>query len=203
MFVRIVIVLVACAGCLAAQSKKSADLAQGKILVTPREAPDPVFAQSVILLVRYNENEAVGLMLNHRSTVSISRVLHETQAAAKHPEPIFVGGPVELDSVMAIARAAKPPEGSAPVLGNLYAIMSKAPLEKALADRDANSLHVFLGYCGWGPHQLENEVRLGGWYVFDGGENLAFDSAPSTLWMRMIDKTELQVVRLGFVAPGR
>lgn len=198
---RLQAVLLAGACCVWAQSKKPEDLAQGKILVTPRSAPDPLFAESVILLVQYSQDTAVGLMLNHRSTVPVSRVLRETPSAAKHSEPIFVGGPVELDTVMAVARAAKQPDGAAAVLGDLYLIMAKPALEKALGTRDANGLRIYLGYCGWGPHQLANEVRLGGWYIFDNGKDLAFDSDPATLWTRMIEKTELQIVRLGFIPP--
>jgi putative transcriptional regulator len=194
--------LLAAVSCLTAQSKRPEDLAQGKILVTPRDAPDPHFAESVILLAKYDQNGAVGLMVNRRTEVAVSRVLKEIQAAAKHSELVFVGGPVELDTVMALARSPKPPEGAASVRGDIHFLMSKAALEKALAGPDSNNLHIYLGYCGWGPHQLENEVNLGGWYVFDHGEDLAFDSDPGTLWTRMIARTEQQIVRLFFKPPG-
>ncbi len=187
--------LVACACCLAAQSKRPEDLGIGKILVTPRNAPDPLFAESVILLVRYSDNEAVGLMVNRRSTVPVSRALHEIQAAAKHPEPVFVGGPVELDNVLALARAAKQPEGASAVLGDIYLVAARPSLEKALSATGANGLHVYLGYCGWGPHQLENEVRLGAWYIFDRSVDMAFDSDPATLWTRLVARTEQRIAR--------
>src|SRR5580704_13341366 len=96
--------LLAGACCLEAQSKRPEDLAAGKILVTPRDSPDPLFAESVILLVRYSETGALGLMVNRRTTVPISRALREITAAAGHSDPVFVGGPVELDSVLALAR---------------------------------------------------------------------------------------------------
>lgn len=189
-------VFIAAACCLTAQSRQPEDLGIGKILVTPRNAPDPHFAEAVILLVRYSETDAVGLMLNRRSNVPVSRVLEEIKGAAKHSEPVFVGGPVELETVLALARAAKQPEGAAAVRGDVYLMMARTALEKALAGPDPNGLHVYLGYCGWGPHQLETEVRLGGWYVFDRSEDLAFDSDPATLWTRMIARTEQQIVRL-------
>ncbi len=60
--------LLACACCipsLLAQSKRPEDLAVGKILVTPHEAPDPLFAESVIVLVQYSDTGALGLMINN------------------------------------------------------------------------------------------------------------------------------------------
>jgi putative AlgH/UPF0301 family transcriptional regulator len=94
--------LLAGACCLAAQSKKPEDLAVGKMLVTPRHAPDPLFAESVILLVRYDETGALGLMVNRRTTVPISRALRELDGAAAHSDPVFVGGPVQLEMVFAL-----------------------------------------------------------------------------------------------------
>lgn len=195
---RIPLLFFAAACCLLAQSKRPEDLGAGRILVTPRNAPDPHFAESVILIVQYADSGTVGLMVNRRTTVPVSRALHEIAPSAGHSEPVYVGGPVELDSVLALVRAPKPPQGAAAVRGDIYLIMARTALEKALGARDSNNFHVYLGYCGWAPHQLENEVRLGGWTIFDRGEDLAFDPNPDTLWTRMIARTEQQLVRLLF-----
>lgn len=191
---RVCILLMAGVCSLAAQSKRPEDLALGKILVTPRNAPDSAFAESVILLVRYNDDEAVGLMVNRRSKVPVSQALQELKTAAGHSEPVFIGGPVELNTVMALARASKEPEGGTAVLGNIYVIGSKTGLEKALGGPDPKAVRTYLGYVGWGPHQLENEVRLGAWYIFGRGQDMAFDAEPDTLWTRMVARTEQQLV---------
>jgi len=182
--------LVVCACSLAAQSKRPDDLAVGKILVTPHDAPDPLFAESVIVLVQYSGAGALGLMINKRTTVPVSRALEGVTGASKHSEPVFVGGPVQLDTLFALARAAQRPEGAAEVFGNIHFISTRAALEKALAGApNPGGLRVYAGYCGWGPHQLENEMRLGGWYIFDRSEDLTFDADPATLWTRLERKT--------------
>ncbi len=195
--------LFACACCVLAQSKSPQDLATGKLLVAPRDAPDPAFAESVILLVRYDESGVVGLMVNRPTKVSISTALKELKGAGNHPDPVFVGGPVELDTVLAITRGPKKPADAADISGGLSLIASKAGLEKALRGAtDPAALRIYLGYCGWTRPQLEQEVRLGGWYVFDRSEALVFDKEPATLWSRLIGKTELEIVRLGLTLPG-
>lgn len=196
--------LLAGACSLAAQSKNPADLAAGKILVTPRDSPDPLFAQSVILLVRYNGTGALGLMVNRRTTVPISRALSELDDAKGHSDPVFVGGPVELGTVFALARAPGKPEGATLVVGNIYFIAAKTALEKALGGGSKPSgLRIYLGYCGWGPHQLDDEVRDGRWYIFNRGEVLAFDAKPATLWSRLVGKAEERLVWLGYGGPAR
>jgi putative transcriptional regulator len=193
---QLAIFLLACAGSLAAQSKRPEDLALGKILVTPRDAPDPAFAEAVILLARYGDTGVVGLMLNRRSTMPVSRILRDVPGAPAHSDPVFVGGPVELDTVLALARAPRAPEGAANVFGSIHLIASRAALEKALgATTGENELRIYLGYCGWTRPQLEYEVSRGAWYIFNRSEDLTFDPSPGTLWTRMIGKAEEQIVR--------
>ena len=190
------LILLAGAGPLAAQSQRPEDLARGKVLVAPREAKDPLFAQTVILLVRYDATGAVGLVLNRPTDIPISRALHQIPGSAKHTDSVYVGGPVELNTVMAVARSPQKPEGAQDVFGNIFLVAAKTALEKALGQPpNAGALRVYLGYCGWGPRQLENEMRLKAWYVFDRNEAFAFDTTPATLWTRLVEKTETQIVR--------
>jgi putative transcriptional regulator len=178
-----------------AQSIRPEDLAQGRILIMQRDAPDPLFARSVIVLARYDETGALGLMIHYRSEVPIQRALAGIKGAEKRTDPLFVGGPVELQGVLALLRSNMPPEGASRVAGNLYLLSSKQSLGTALSEgRKASELRIFLGYAGWGPGQLENEVRQHGWYIFNYDESLVFDEHPDTLWQRLIDKTGLQKV---------
>ena len=177
-----------------AQSIRPEELAQGKILIMKRDAPDPLFAQSVVILARYEKTGALGLMLHYRSDLPIQRALAGIKGADKRTDPVFVGGPVELQQVLALIRSASPPPNASPVTGKLYLVASKPGIETALSERKASELRVFLGYVGWGPGQLDREVQLGGWYIFDYDETLVFDEHPETLWQRLIEKTELRKV---------
>lgn len=179
------------------QSVRPEDLAQGKILIMQRDAPDPLFAHSVIVLAHYDRTGAVGLMIHYRSNLTIQRALAGIKGAEKRTDPLFVGGPVELQGVLALLRSASPPVDASHVAGSLYLLSSKQSIGAALsAQRKASDLRIFLGYAGWGAGQLEREVRLNGWYIFDYDEGLVFDEHPETLWKRLIERTELLKVGL-------
>lgn len=178
-----------------AQSIRPEDLAQGRILIMQRDVPDPLFTHSVIVLAHYDENGALGLMIHYRSDLPIQRALAGIEGAEKRTDPLFVGGPVELEGVLALLRSKTPPEGASHVTGNLYLLNSKQSIATALSEgRKPSELRIFLGYAGWGAGQLQAEVRQHGWYIFNYDENLVFDEHPETLWKRLIDKTELQKV---------
>jgi putative transcriptional regulator len=185
-------IIVLC-GVLSAQSTKPEDLATGKVLVMERDASDPNFAESVILLVHYGSDGVVGLMLNRPSSVQVSS-LNEIEGTAGRSDRLYIGGPVELDAVTALVKTTTPPPGGIRVAPNLYAAMTKRGLEAALKTSNSpEDLRIFVGYCGWSIPQLQNELKLGSWYIFDRGELFAFDSTPSTLWKRLIDRTGLKV----------
>lgn len=195
-FLKSVACMIVLCGVLCAQSTKTEDLAAGKLLVMERDAPDPKFAESVILLIQYGPDGVVGLMLNRPANIPISR-LKEFNGTGNRSDPLYVGGPVQLDSVTALAHMTNAPPDGIRVAADLYAIQTKRGLEAALKDsKGPEDLRIYFGYCGWTLPQLENEVKLGSWFIFNTGELFAFDSMPSTLWKRLIDRTELHVAGL-------
>jgi putative AlgH/UPF0301 family transcriptional regulator len=136
--------LLALAALCPAQSVQPEDLAQGKILIMQRDAPDPLFARSVILLARYDKTGALGLMIHHPSPVTIQRGLKGMKGAENRTDALFVGGPVGLEGVMALLRSESPPEGAKQVAGKLYLLASKQSLGTALAEgRKASELRIF------------------------------------------------------------
>ena len=162
---------------LLAQSRNPNELGVGKLLVVPRDAPDPRFAESVVLLVHYGDDGAVGLMINRSTKLPVSRVLPELKGASKDSDPVYVGGPVTIEAVMALLQSRTEPHPGTHVVGDVYVVSTRPDLEAAFAAVMVPSkLRVFLGYCGWSPGQLEKEVARGGWYIFDGSEQLIFDS---------------------------
>jgi putative AlgH/UPF0301 family transcriptional regulator len=175
-------------------SKNPADLGIGKLLVASRDLADPIFAKTVVLLVHYDDDGVVGLMLNRRSDVPLSRVFKELNAAKERSDPVYLGGPVELSTVFALLRSKAKPEPAERVLGDVYLISTKSLLEKTLtAQADPGVFHVYLGYAGWSPEQLRNEVEAGAWFIFQGDAHSVFNANPDSLWSQMIRQTELRM----------
>jgi putative transcriptional regulator len=177
-----------------AQSTDIKDLGVGKLLVSSRGLPDPNFVDSVVLLIQHDQQGTVGLMINRRTQAPISSILQDLNPAKHRSDPIYVGGPVELSAVFGLLRSRKKLDGATSLLSEVYLVSSKALLEKTLAASSGPSdLRLYLGYCGWAGGQLENEVRHGGWWIFDANAGVVFDSEPDSLWSRLIARTERQI----------
>jgi putative transcriptional regulator len=174
------------------------DLAIGRLLVASRDLGDPNFAKTVILLVRYDEDKgAVGLVINKRTDVPVSRVFQDLKEAGGRHDPVYIGGPVELNTVMALLKSASKPEGASKVFGDVYLISDKDLLTRTLASSaEATGFHVYVGYAGWGAGQLEHEVNLGAWHIMPADAATVFHADPDSLWPRLIRRTETQIASL-------
>lgn len=186
-----------------AQSTRLTDLGAGKLLVASSGLSDPNFVETVVLLVQYDHQGTVGLIINRRTKAPISRVLQDLNAAKQRLDPVYMGGPVQMTEVLALLRSHRKPEEATSILADVYLVSSKALLEKTLAGGSGPSdFRVYLGYCGWGAGQLENEVRMGGWWIFAGNAGLVFDPDPGSVWSRLIARTEQRLARVRKATPG-
>jgi putative transcriptional regulator len=181
------------------------DLAIGNLLVASRDLGDPNFAKTVILLVHYKADEgAVGLVVNRATDVPISRVFQDLKEAKSRKDPVYVGGPVELNTVMALLKTAIKPENSARVFNDVFLITNKDLLRATLASGAESSVfHTYVGYAGWGAGQLEREMEQGAWHSMAADAAIVFHSDPDSVWQRLIRRTETQIAGLIYTRPLR
>jgi len=164
------------------------------LLVASRDLADPHFAQTVILLVQCDARGVVGLIVNRRTNVPVSRVFDDLKGAKNRSDPIYLGGPVATSAVFALLQSPTKIEGAEQIFDTVYMVSAKALFEQTTPTRpDARVFHVYLGYAGWTIDQLQKEVELGAWFIFPPDAKTIFSAAPDKLWSEMIRKTELQL----------
>ena len=179
---------------LPVQSKNAKYLGAGKLLVASRDLADPNFAQTVVLLVHYDSQGVVGLILNRRTDVPLSRVLEDFKGAKGRSDPVYLGGPVETPAVFGLLKSSAKVEGAEHVFGGVYLISAKPLFEQTISARpDPGVFHVYLGYAGWTKEQLRMEVELGAWFIFPAESSTIFNADPDSLWPHMIRETELKL----------
>jgi putative transcriptional regulator len=178
---------------LPVQSNNAKNLDAGKLLVASRELADPHFARTVVLLTHYDADGAIGLILNRRTDLPLSRVLEGLEVAKHLSDPVYLGGPVGTPEIFALLRSSAKVEGAQHIVGAVYQISTKTLFEQTISARpDPSGFHVYLGYAGWTKDQLRKEVELGGWFIFQADAGAVFASDPDSLWPQMIQKTELK-----------
>jgi putative transcriptional regulator len=158
----------------------------GTILIASEKLGDPHFAASVVLITRHDPDGGImGVILNRPTDMTLAKAFPQMHAST---DPIYDGGPVSPEAVQALLRASEKPATAEPVVTDIYSVVRKALLEKSITDRlPSSKFRVYLGYAGWGPGQLENELRLGAWSPIRGSKvaKYVFDANPPSLWERL------------------
>lgn len=158
----------------------------GKLLVSMPGIGDPRFAQSVIFMSSHTEEGAMGLIVNKTvHGVSLEEVLDQlsVEGAAAVEFGVHMGGPVETgrgfvlhsDEYESAMATLKVTEGFA-----LTATLDV--LEDIVRQRGPRQARLMLGYSGWGPGQLEDEIAQNGWLVADAAPDLVFDMPDGKKW---------------------
>ncbi len=161
------------------------DISVGKILVASRKSHDADFAETVILLVRHDQQATVGLFVNRPLSIPLSEVYPDLKGGQLK---LYAGGPVTV-GIRALYRSRAKPAGTTPVLADVSMISTKTLLAKMVADEmPSNVFRVYAGYTGWSPGQLQDEVARGLWHVFAGDAGVIFDPHPETVWSRLIGR---------------
>lgn len=175
-------------------SQRPRDLAGGKLLVASRELPDPNFSETVVFLAKYEKDGVMGLVVNRQSKFTIAKLFPEFSKDSE--DPVYFGGPVNRMAVLALGRAKAKPEGTELVGPEIWMSGDRDTLDTVMKDKAASAgVRLYLGYAGWSYEQLQNEVRLGAWYIFPADAAAVFSAHPEELWRKMIRRTETQLAR--------
>ena len=137
---------------------------------------DPDFARTVILLVRYDENGALGLILDIRTDVRFPGL--DLEAAKGRSDPVYLGGPVGPSAVFALFKSSAKMEKAENIFGQVYLISDKTLFEKTISTRpDPARFSRLPGICRMDARSIARvKTQLGAWFVFPA--DTATDSTP-------------------------
>jgi putative transcriptional regulator len=170
----------------------------GKLLVADTSMPDPRFAQSVIYLVRHNEDGAFGLIINKPLTkLPLEKLLSqlelgETETAAELE--LYFGGPVQDDLGFVLHSRDFATAKGTMTIGDGFSVSGVRQVLRAIAKQKGPEKALFtVGYAGWAPDQLEGELERGDWHVIDADEALVFDLPVAKKWPSAHDRRSLKL----------
>jgi len=185
---RIVEWLVVVAWLLPAAAGADQQPAKGKLLVATELVRGEVFAQTVILLLHYDEHGAIGIVVNRPTDIEPEELVADIEAFSAYSGTLFWGGPVRMDSLLALLRTDTPPEEAEAIVDSVYQVRIDDELKDIPAD--LASLRFFIGYAGWGAGQLDREMDRGSWHVVPASDEHIFAEDPRALWKRLMPPRE-------------
>ena len=162
---------------------ESVPIANGVFLVSTPELKDSPFNQTVILIISYGADGAVGLVINKPTNFSVRKVLPEIRINRKGISSMYMGGPVDWDNIYMLLTSETLPYGTQHVIENIYFTFRKDIITSLLEEKDTkNKVRVYSGYTGWAPGQLEQEINRGAWITVKADTKKVFSNNPLSIW---------------------
>ncbi|MBB2144738.1 YqgE/AlgH family protein [Pedobacter sp. LMG 31464] len=158
----------------------------GKLLISEPFLSDPNFKRSVILLAEHEEEGTLGFILNQPSSLLLKDLVPDLWQA---DYPIFIGGPVEVDTIHFIHRCYDKLNSGEEIANGIYWGGNFETL-KILVNNNSiseNEVKFFLGYSGWGKEQLTEEINTNTWIVSGKyHQDIVFSHNEEELWREVI-----------------
>ncbi|MEM6945812.1 MAG: YqgE/AlgH family protein, partial [Pseudomonadota bacterium] len=151
----------------------------GQVLIAMPNMSDPRFRRSLVYLCSHSSEGAMGLMVNRRADgVSMSDLFSKLSIPLPEEigaEPIRVGGPVETGRGFVLHSDDYHAEDASLRIEDGVSMTATLEVLHAIARGEGPSQRfVALGYAGWGPGQLEMELRHNGWLACPADGELLF-----------------------------
>jgi putative transcriptional regulator len=175
----------------AAASQETDAPARGMFLVASRQIKDPLFRESVVLLLNVDQSGAMGLIINKLSDKPLSGVFPEMRKTDREKDRLYFGGPVLPAQLLMLLRSKETAKDTVPILKGVAVSSDRTVLLDALKKKRAgDEFRMYAGYAGWVTGQLEWEIKRGDWYLLPADAATVFHDDESKVWPVLLRKSQ-------------
>jgi len=179
----------------------------GQLLIAMPSMTDPRFHRAVIYMCAHSAEGAMGLVINQRAPhITLPRLLRQLEILPEGVRPagirvssmaVHVGGPVETSRGFVLHSADYFAVDSTLPINEGVCLTATIDILKAIAKGSGpNKAILALGYAGWAPGQLEQEIQSNGWLNCPADPEIIFDPEVDRKYQRALGKIGIDPIRL-------
>ena len=181
---------------------------EGQLLIAMPAMGDPRFARSVIYMCAHSPEGAMGIIINHRApNIDFTELLEQLNIvpeaerislpSAVDAMSVYLGGPVEVGRGFVLHSADYYKADSTLPIDESVCLTATIDILRDIAKGSGpDKALLALGYAGWAPGQLENEIQANGWLHCPADLELIFDPHVDGKYTRALGKIGIDPVRL-------
>jgi putative transcriptional regulator len=167
----------------------------GRLLVALPNMKDPRFFESVIYIAKHDREGAFGLVINRvLTTAPIEEVLAGfgiDEKGGKGEIAIHYGGPVSPRQGVVLHSDDIVRETSTKVNNGLALTSDPTIIKEISLGKGPRQFLLIVGYAGWAPGQLEEELQHKAWFSIPADKEIIFSKQPEKKWQRAMDKRQV------------
>lgn len=176
--------------------RMSFSVAPGFLIAMP-SLLDPNFFRSVVVLASHTDEGAFGLVINQPLDLPVAAICSEASIdwTGDHEAKVFNGGPVEKQRGWVLHDAEEVYTGTQ-LVGSGVGISTSQDVLEAYGQDPEGRFRLLLGYAGWGPAQLDQEIAMGAWLTAPIQSQLVFHEDPSAVWRLALQSVGVDAANL-------
>ncbi len=172
----------------------------GRLLVASPHLKDSRFAQTLIFICGHDKNGAMGLVINKViDSLSLKDLLEQLKIHPKDINPsgsVYFGGPVEMGRGFVLHSPDFKEDGTVKIDSHFSLTATVEALELIAQNKGPDFCLLALGYSGWSPGQLEDEMGQNEWLPIEADHRLVFETPVDQRWSRAIEKIGIDPTNL-------
>lgn len=185
-----ILVALAVALC-AALPAAAADIAAPVILVAKRQLTDKLYGATILVARPIGNDQHIGFIVNRPTKITLGQLFPNHPPSQKVPDPVYVGGPINPESIFALVQTRKHPGGrSVQLMPGMFAVFDGKIVDDVIENEAAKARFV-AGLVGWRTGELRDEIKRGAWFLLDADPALVLRK-PDGLWEELVRRAELR-----------
>lgn len=158
---------------------------KGKVLISQPFMMDENFRRTVILIAEHDDEGTIGFVLTRPVDMELEGLI---SAFPKFAARVGHGGPVGQDAIHYVHNLGKELKDSLPITDGLWwsgdfeQLISMVDLGKV----STSDILFFIGYSGWSPGQLDDEIKAGSWIISSLTVKEVLTEDPMELWKTIL-----------------
>lgn len=190
----------------------SGSISPGFIIASPKLDATP-FERAVVVMVQHDDEGAMGFIINKPLEINFGSLIESVNEEiarqiipSSFEMPVHFGGPVRIEQLWLmfhrdingeeerlanqrlLQKVRQPDDGAVNFSEGWFLAASGAIIEGFALGQQHGPYRPLIGYAGWGPGQLEQEIEEGSWLLLDFDDDFVFDNLPGVHWDDALDR---------------
>ncbi|MBA6327345.1 YqgE/AlgH family protein [Colwellia sp. MB02u-6] len=176
------------------------DSFENQLLIAMPSLDDSYFNKTVTYICEHNAEGAMGLIINLPINVTLNELLTQIDqdkiAAPELDQQVLTGGPVSQDRGFVLHSTQVGWKSSLALTDEVMITTSKDILLALGTAQAPEKYMVTLGYAGWGPGQLEEEIKANSWLLTPADGDIIFNTPIEQRWKKATEKLGIDMAHL-------
>jgi len=173
---------------------------ENQLLIAMPTLDDSYFNKTVTYICEHNEEGAMGFIINLPIDLTLNELLAHIDADVESnpimSQKVLTGGPVSTQRGFVLHSPQFCWKSSLPLSNDVMITTSKDILMALGTDQAPEKFLVTLGYAGWGPGQLEEEIKANSWLTTYADGDILFNTPIEQRWKKATDRLGIDMAHL-------